>query len=559
MKEIEHEPVVGAGQIACPECGHHELREAGPDLLRCESCGHTFTRKEALKMGLFASAALMMPLQRIARTDVKVENRLPENQLPKPFQVPFAVPPVARPVRSTATTDYYRMTMKAGRARILPDLPPTEVWGYEGITPGPTIVQRRGRRTVVRHINGIHRPNHRWASVHLHGNASAPQYDGYASDVIRPEHYKDYIYPNEQDARTLWYHDHGVHDTAFNAYMGLAALYITHDEKELSLPIPHGRYDVPLVIKDATFAKNGQLIFDDRDHSDLFGDVILVNGRPWPLMKVERRKYRFRVLNASISRSYELALSTGDPLIVIGHDGGLAPHPVETHSLRIGMAERYEVVVDFANYPIGTQVVLRNLEGKENVEYPSTRHVMAFEVAGEATDKRDNFVPADLNPENEVMRLSEPEAKRPYRELEFERKHGMWAVNGRTWHDIEKSHFREIVANPGVGDVEVWRLTNRSGGWFHPVHIHLVDFKILDRDGEPPRPYEMGPKDTAYVGESETMRVLMRFEREGRYMIHCHNLVHEDHDMMSQFEVGSGGPDPIEAAPAKPVSEMRPL
>ena len=115
--------------------------------------------------------------------------------------------------------------------------------------------------------------------------------------------------------------------------MGCAAFYITHDPQELALPIPHGRYDVPLILRDAIFAKDGSLIFDDDGEDSLFGDVILANGRPWPRMKVERRKYRFRVLNGGVSRSYNLALSTGDPFTVIGHDGGLAPFPVETRSM----------------------------------------------------------------------------------------------------------------------------------------------------------------------------------------------------------------------------------
>ncbi len=226
------------------------------------------------------------------------------------------MPPVAQPVHQDATTDYYEMTMKEGLRRTSsPGCPTTEVWGYEGITPGPTIMARRGRNVVVRHRNEIQNPLHEHTSVHLHGNASLPQYDGYANDTTRPGEFKDYHYPNGQDARTLWYHDHGVHVTGLNAYMGCAAFYISHDDHEMSLPIPHGEYDVPLVLRDAIFGTDGQLVFDDagRQLDSLFGDVILANGRPWPVMKVERRKYRFRILNASISRGFNLALSSGEP------------------------------------------------------------------------------------------------------------------------------------------------------------------------------------------------------------------------------------------------------
>ena len=512
-------------------------------------------RRELLKLGLFGSAALLLPAERVARTQLALKNRIPSSRLPKPFTVPFTTPPILTPARSTADTDLYALTQQQTTAEILPGLN-TTIWGYNGITPGPTIVNRRGRKTVVRQINALPKvhPTLRynvWTSTHLHGSASLPQFDGYASDITNVGQFKDYEYPNFQNARTLWYHDHGVHITAPNAYMGLAALYILHDDLEQSLPIPHGRYDVPLVLKDAAFTNSGELIYDDDGGSGLFGDVILVNGKPWPKMEVERRKYRFRILNASISRSYELALSTGDPFTVIGTDGGLMPAPQVAPTIRHGMAERYEVVVDFAKYPVGTRVVLRNLQPDNNQEFANTNVIMAFDVTSDATDTTNNEVPAVLNPDNEVMQLQPAQAK-ANRLLEFKRDGGEWTVNGRTWADVENSGFTKVEGHPGLNDVEIWTLKNNSGGWFHPVHIHLIDFKILDRNGRPPLPHERGPKDVAYVGEGETVRVIAKFGPQvGRYMIHCHNLVHEDHDMMVQFEVGTGGFDPIKAAPAR--------
>ena len=187
-----------------------------------------FTRRDMLKISLLGSAALLFPLERTARTKASVKDRLPESLLPRPFQMPFSVPPVApkldpKKMRNPEpNTDYYEMTMKQARLQILPGRPPTEVWGYDGMTPGPTIHANKGRNVVVRHIKQITSPAHKHTSVHLYGNASLPQYDGYASDVIPPDHFKDYHYPNKQDARTLWYHDHGVHDTSLNAYMGCA-------------------------------------------------------------------------------------------------------------------------------------------------------------------------------------------------------------------------------------------------------------------------------------------------------------------------------------------------
>jgi spore coat protein A, manganese oxidase len=269
-----------------------------------------------------------------------------------------------------------------------------------------------------------------------------------------------------------------------------------------------------------------------------------------------------------VSRSYDLSLDTHEPLIVIGTDGGLMPHPQYCSHVKVGMAERYEIVIDFSKYQPGQQVVLRNKSPKNNIDYDTTGVVMAFEVGGLVHDPRNNEVPQDLNPNTHVMDLTEADAVRDpespgrplVRNVRFERKNGHWTVNGQTWEDVVNSGYELTIAKPKRDSVEIWELENPGGGWFHPVHIHLVDFKVLDRNGRPPEDYEKGPKDVVYVGESEKVRVIMRFENQnGRYMMHCHNLVHEDHDMMVQFEVGDGGHDPIEADRCKPSDQMGPM
>ena len=379
-------------------------------------------RRELLELGLFASAALLLPAERVARTQLALRNRIAASRLPKPFTVPFTVPPVLQPVHSDATTDYYELTQRQVSAEVLPGLQ-TDLWGYNGVVPGPTIVARRGRPTVVRQRNELpdvhpqlrYRP---YTSTHLHGSPSLPQYDGYANDITNPGQFKDYRYPNTHPASTLWYHDHGVHITAPNAYMGLAALYLIRDDLEVGLPIPQGRYDVPLVIRDALFTSSGQLIFDDNGGtsggSGLFGDVILVNGRPWPAMPVERRKYRFRLLNASLSRSYRWALSTGDPFTVIATDGGLMPAPQETRDLssRDGRAVRgrhrlREVPDRPAHRPAQPQPA-----EQQSISTPPTSS-MAFDVVGDATDTSNNEVPEVLNPGNETMQLQPSRRKGP--------------------------------------------------------------------------------------------------------------------------------------------------
>ncbi|MFW5471486.1 multicopper oxidase family protein [Knoellia sp. CPCC 206435] len=519
------------------------------------------SRREMLAFGMISGGALLLPLER--SVFAAGQSRLAESALPAPFTVPFSVPPVAMKVNSVGTTDYYSLTMREQATEILPGFQ-TRIWGYDGSFPGPTFDVQQGREVVVRQTNQLPHAHPTlgytpFTSTHLHGSASLPQYDGYASDVTYPGSWKDYRYPNSQGCRTLWYHDHGVHHTAPNVYMGLAGMYRMHDSVEQSLSIPQGRYDVPLIVTDAMFDTRGQLLYDDDDQSGLFGDVILVNGRPWPVMKVERRKYRFRILNASISRTYRWRLDSGEPLVVIGTDAGLTAAPQSVPSLLHGNAERYEVIIDFAKYKIGRRVILRNVSPNNNVDYTHTGKVMAFDVVAQASTTSNNSIPSVLSPYNAIMGLT-PTATTPTRKMALVRQGGQWTINGQTWADVEASAYTRALANPALNAVEIWEIRNDSGGWHHPLHIHLVDFKILDRQIDlsgiwvAARPHERGPKDVVHVGENERVRLITRFgPHPGRYMIHCHNLVHEDHDMMGQFTVGEGGYDPITTAPAQPL------
>lgn len=165
---------------------------------------------------------------------------------------------------------------------------------------------------------------------------------------------------------------------------------------------------------------------------------------------------------------------------------------------------------------------------------------MRFDVIRQETD--DSSISSKLRtvqpiPESSSMRT---------REWRFERGNGLWQINGNIWDE------NRADANPGLGDVEIWRLYNNAGGWFHPIHIHLVDLQILSRNGKPAFDYERGWKDVFYVGPNEDVRVITKFGTHiDKYMMHCHNTVHEDHDMMNFWEVGQGGPDPVTSAPPK--------
>ena len=420
---------------------------------------------------------------------------------------------------------------------------------------------QRDRPVVVQQVNALPQVHPTlgytpYTSTHLHGSPSLPEYDGYASDVTQPGQWKNYHYPNNHPACTFWYHDHAVDITAENAYFGLAAQYQLHDALEQSLGLPSGAYDVPLIIRDAMFAADGSLIFDDNDHSGLFGDVILVNGKPWPAMRVERRKYRFRMLNASVSRSYRLRLL--DRRAVHDHRrrrrAGAGAAAGRRLPLRDGRAlrddhrlrevpDRHSASCCRTCSPRTTSTSPTPTRSWRSTSSPSRRRSTATRSRISST------------PTAPTMALTRGR-RRHDAPVRVQAQDGQWTINGHTWADVIASDFTLARGHPGFNDVEIWEFKNNSGGWFHPVHIHLIDFKILDRNGRPPFDYETAPKDVVYVGEDETVRVIIavRARRSGRYMMHCHNLVHEDHDMMVQFEVGTGGsrPDHDRSCPQRP-------
>jgi spore coat protein A len=535
----------------------------------------TLSRRDVLKISVLGAAATALPAAPVLFA--RDASELDEDRLPRPYAAAFSAPPVLTPVASDDVegdtygtvpgtgapiagsryygTDYYRLTQQPTTVNLISGVK-TTMWGYNGSVPGPTIrTYRTGgkpRRVVMQQINRLPatHPTLRyvpWTSTHLHGSPSKPQYDGYASDVTQPGEWKNYQYPNNCTPRTLWYHDHGLHHTAENVYMGLAAQYHVVDEAleqqlgiprfDRTLPATAPQYEFPLILSDVMFAANGQLMYDDEGHSGLYGDVILVNGVPWPNMKVEPRKYRFRLLNGSIARGYDLYLSNGAPFQVIATDGGFMHKPQTVKRMRIGMAERYEIVIDFAPFA-GTKVRLLNAGVDNARDYDHTGKIMQFEVGRTVTSTAGNTVPSVLGDPHPAMAL-QAGAATATRRLRVERTNGMWVINDQTWDDVVRSNYERIFANPEPNATEIWEVENSSGGWFHPVHIHLVDFQVLSRNGAPPAPYELGPKDVVYVGEGETVRLLMKFEHEqGRYMIHCHNTTHEDHDMMIQYQVG---------------------
>jgi len=485
------------------------------------------TRREALRLGLGAMAGLTLPaIGGGVAASFGVFDRTA--RAPR-FELPLTVPPVLTPTRTDADADYYEMVQMLAGQEIVPGLT-TPIWGYNGSFPGPTIRARTNRRLVIKQMNGLPEP----VSVHLHGGVQSSESDGFPTDLIPPGGTKDYHYPNLHRAATLFYHDHAMDLTGPHTYKGLSGLYLLSDDVEDSLPLPRGEYDVPLMIQDRAFNLDGSFAFRSNDPTNIFaqgGDVILVNGVPWPRFQVAARRYRFRILNASSTRDYGIALSNKEPLIQIATDGGLLDRPIALDAVRLGPAERAEVVVDFGDMALGTTIDLEN-----RLDVGDFAALLRFEVTRRADE--DSRVPAVLAP---TQRLLEADAATT-RRFVFRRSltpafppfH--WTINGRTY---DPSTIAERVRQ---GTTEIWQFENRAFGPFeeqeHPVHVHLVNFLVLDRNGRPPAPYETGWKDTVVVGSKETVRVIARFAPfTGKYVLHCHNLAHEDHAMMANFEV----------------------
>ena len=445
------------------------------------------------------------------------------------FQVALPILPVLAPTSTDPTTDYYDLTMQVGQKEILSGRL-TTIWGYNGLYPGPMIKAERGRTVVVRQLNNLQES----MSVHLHGGHTPPASDGLPYDLIGPGAMKTYTYPNNQAAATLWYHDHAIDTTGRHAYMGLAGMYIIHDPAEDVLGLPNGANDVGLALQDRLFNYDGSLNYpltDSTISSGVLGDTLLVNGALQPYFQVARRKMRFRIVNGSNSRIYKLALSTGDPLVQIATDGGLLSAPVSRSAIVVAPGERIEVVIDFANYALGTSLILKN----QDTTNPLLPDVMRFDVVSDAIDQ--SVVLEKLAPIKATGRKEVPAVNRTFTlEPGTFKGRPIWTVNGVLYDPLR------IDAMPQLNTTEIWTFQNNSGQ-VHPMHIHDIQWQIVDVNGVPPSAGDAGPKDTFLVparvmGVSGTVRVMGTFtDNVGGYVSHCHNLEHEDHAMMFNFQV----------------------
>ncbi|MFQ5932164.1 MAG: multicopper oxidase family protein [Nitrospiraceae bacterium] len=481
-----------------------------------------------------------------------------------------------------------------------------------GRTPGPTFIARYREPIVVRNENHLINiqpfpdidPHDIETSIHLHGTHAPAHADGYPDFYVLAREARDYFYPNIAPRvndgtcgdpfdetwipSTLWYHDHAMDITGFNVSRGLAGFYLVFDQRELDLITgtgsasqrvlpPPGRaalesldvgevtiidllgntgenddgFDFGLALTDQRFELvdgEARLFYDFLDHNGHLGDVFTVNGTIQPFFNVQQAKYRFRILNASNARIYQLRLNSGQPFLVIGADSWLFPEAHLADSFELAMGQRHDVIVNFSGYDPGTEVFLENImiqdDGRRGDEVDPNeptrllKFIVGDQVPPFVIDIQDGTPirgRAGVDPGGQWAAITEPEIG-PTREFEFDRFGGAWAVNGRFFNP------RRADAVPALGTAERWIFENGGGGWWHPIHTHLEGFQIQTLNGRPPPIERQFNSDLVNLHGGEVAEVFIKFRTfTGPFVFHCHNIEHEDMRMMGVHDPRPAG------------------
>ncbi|MGD8874794.1 MAG: multicopper oxidase domain-containing protein, partial [Gammaproteobacteria bacterium] len=506
-----------------------------------------------------------------------------------PFVEALPIPPVLQPTGTTAQGyPQYTVSVEEATQSVHPDLPDTPVWTYNGAWPAATIVAVQDQPVEVVYQNNLptnsggnrgsnilevdtcaHGPND-WGdskriSTHLHGGHVPSRVDGQPEYTILPGETDTYLYPNNQEAGTVWYHDHALGITRLNVYAGMAGFYLIADDEDTLGPdnafgLPSGPYEIGLAIQDRTFNEDGSLFYNAQLEDAFKGEYAVVNGKVNPYLNVDQGKYRFRILNGSQSREYIYRLENitdpgNDPsFTLVGTDLGLVSTPIDlgnTTGTVIGPAERMDVVIDFEGYPAGTEIILRN----DDPTTPLLPNLMKFIVTGN---------PGYTGTINSTLRTVTPMTEASADNTRYFRleKHSAQACkdgSGRLVNEwviqsldgpngnVTGEYWDDLTEFPVLGTREIWEFENPTNS-YHPMHVHLVRFQILSKtdmttgQSIPLQPWEANTwKDMVHIPANTRARIIMDFEDyPGRFPSHCHLLDHEDHEMMRQFQTTGG-------------------
>ena len=476
----------------------------------------------------------------------------------EPFRARLPIPEVLGDAELT-------IPIREAEVQVLPGAK-TRMWTYGGTFPGPTVRRPAGQRTTVTFHHELPRSAGE-LTVHLHGGHNRTQFDGQPGGLtpsharsfycrippglsprqsgndllLEPGGRRTYVYDLIEDGKPeraafQWYHDHRLDHTARNVWRGLAGMWIVDDDFDAGLPLPRGERDLPLMIGDRSFDRHNQLtdpFTNLRPPGDgIDGRRILVNGVYMPYHRVSAQRYRLRILNVSQFRSYNLFLSNRAPLVQIGTDSGLMPKPVRRDQALIGPGERVEVIVDFAG-AAGERVELRGApHGGHNPLGARcyTGALMQFRVDSRRLPDRTR-VPRKLRPLPAWTRHVSHSPDRTWAITIGGFFKTTWQINGRTFNPARADAY------PKLGTTETWEIVNRTNV-AHMMHMHMTDWYLLSRNGRPPPPWEDCLKETFFVYPNERILLAGRFvDHTGKFVIHCHMLDHEDHGLMTQFEV----------------------
>ena len=465
---------------------------------------------------------------------------------------PLYVPPVVAPRDLTLTARAITAELAPGvRAPIL----------SLGDGPiAPTIRATAGERATITLRNALDEPT----ILHWHGLRPPEEADGHPRLAIAPG--ASYAYDWQLDDRpgTYWYHPHPHMRTAAQIHLGMVGLFILADPQEAALGLPGGERELALVLQDKRPDANGQIAYGAMGHDmmeGVLGSTAYVNGVRTPSVEVESARYRVRVLGAANARIFRLALSNERPLQLLGTDGGLLDAPVELPWMDLATGERADLVLDFSGLAVGTRVRLVSLPFESPyrgmggmgmggggmgggmrggmmgqgaggappvVPQGGAMELLEFVVTRAVRD--DSVLPSRFAP---LAPVAEPAAVSRTREFRFRSAMMQHSINGRMF---EMDRVDEVVP---FGSTERWEFVN-DGPFPHPVHMHAVQFRVVARQGGRGRvmPWETGWKDTVLVYPGERVSVVATFDRHrGLFLMHCHNLEHEDHGMMMNFRV----------------------
>ena len=514
----------------------------------------------------------------------------------------------------------------------LPDQGPLAFWTYNGTFPPKLMQVRYGGDAVLFRLHnklpvdktanggfGIHT-----ITTHEHNGHHGAENDGFTGAYFYPGEFYDYHYPvvlagrntvntDATDPRaggpadngginkiagdwhetmsTHWFHDHMFSFTSQNVYKGIAGMFNIYSSLDrgneeindgVNLRLPSGtakawgnlEYDVNLMLADKAWGGDGQLYFDIFDFDGFLGDAMTVNLLYKPFFEVERRKYRFRILNGAVSRFFKVAIAdaagNAQPMIFIANDGNLMPSPVVLTELdEQGIAERYDIVVDFSRYSIGDKVWMVNLCEHADGKKPAADLTLAQALSGTSSDPcvgkflefrivRDPATP-DLSQVPNVMIPNPDLSSIPVtRERTFlfgdganqntndpvTTFFGPWGIQTDNQGIVANADFGRISAAPQFGTREVWTLVNGGGGWDHPIHIHFEEGQILARNGQASNvpAWEKGRKDVYRLRPGGSVTLTMQFrDFGGMFMEHCHNTVHEDNAMLLRWDISKTG------------------